>query len=94
MADKISKNRAGLAVGLFVALLHALWALVVAIAPESMQKALDWIFPMHFLNNVYQITAFSFTNALLLVVMAFVGGYIFAWVFAWIWDWLVKKRVR
>ena len=94
MADKISKNRAGVAVGLFVALLHAIWAIVVWIAPATMQKTLDWIFPMHFINNVFQVMTFNLTNALILVIMAFIGGYVFGWLFAVIWDWLVLKKVK
>jgi hypothetical protein len=94
MADKISKNRAGLAVGLFVALVHAIWALIIWIAPKAMQDYLDWIFPMHFLTNVFSITAFNLTYALTLVLMAFVGGYVFGWLYAVIWDWLVLKKVK
>jgi hypothetical protein len=94
MVEKISKNRAGLAVGLFVAIIHAIWALVIAIAPEAMQKGLNWIFPMHFINNVFQVIDFNLANAIILVVMAFVGGYIFGWLFAVIWDWLVLKKVK
>jgi len=90
-SQKISKNRAAIAVGLFVALLHALWALVVAIAPTAMQDYLNWIFPMHFIGNVFQILPFNFLNAIILVVMAFIGGYVFGWLFAAIWDLLVKK---
>jgi hypothetical protein len=94
MVEKISKNRVGLAVGLFVAILHAVWALIIAIFPTSMQTWLDWIFPMHFINNVFIVLEFSFVNALLLIVMAFIGGYIFGWIFAAIWDWLVLKKVK
>ena len=95
MADgKISRNRAALSVGLFVDLLHAIWALVVWIAPNAMQKYLDWIFPMHFIGNVFQILSFNLLNAIILVIMAFIGGYVFGWLFAVIWDWLVSKKVK
>ena len=94
MTEKMSKNRVGLAVGLFVALLHALWALIVWIMPNAAQSYLNFIFPLHFIGNVFSILTFSLANAIILVLMAFVGGYIFGWVFAVIWDWLVTKKVK
>lgn len=94
MSEKISRNRAALTVGLFIALLHAIWAIVVAIAPSAMQGYLNWIFPMHFINNVFLIMPFNILNAIILVIMAFIGGYVFGWLFACIWDWLVLKKVK
>lgn len=92
--QKISKNRAALTVGLFIALLHALWAIIVAIFPNAMQTYLNWIFPMHFIGNVFTILPFNILNAIILVIMAFIGGYVFGWLFALIWDWLVMKKVK
>ena len=88
---KLNKNKVGLVLGIFVALLHAFWALLIGIAPASVQNFLDWIFPLHFLNNVYTVTSFNFGYMLLLVIMAFVSGYVCGWVFAGISNWFSKK---
>ena len=55
------------------------------------QKMMDWVFPLHFISSIYEITAFTITNALLLVVAAFIGGYVMGWVFAWIWNFSGKN---
>lgn len=88
---KLNKNKLGLILGTFFALMHALWALAVAIGAGFLQTALDWIFKIHFLKPVYVITAFSLSNAILLVIVTFVCGYIIGWVFAAIWNWIGKK---
>lgn len=46
---------------------------------------------MHFIGLIVPITTFSVGSALLLVLMAFVGGYISGAVFAWVWNWFAKK---
>ncbi|MBS3100237.1 hypothetical protein J4463_03420 [Candidatus Pacearchaeota archaeon] len=84
----INKNKLGLALGIFAAVLHAIWAVAVAIGLA--QTYLDWIFPMHFIGNVFQVATFSIINASILVVMAFVGGYVCGWLFAWLWNKLGK----
>ena len=86
---KINKNKLGLAIGVFIALLHAVWALTVLAGFG--QKMMDWVFPLHFINNIYEITSFSIMTALLLVVAAFIGGYVMGWIFAWIWNFFGKN---
>ncbi len=46
-------NKPALVVGIYAALLHAIWALLVAIGVG--QAYLDWIFPLHFINNLFTI---------------------------------------
>jgi len=88
---KINANKLGLTIGIFVAALHALWAVLVAVGQDQVQAYLDWIFPLHFIGNVFQIMTFNLVSALILVVMAFVGGYICGWVLAWLWNMVDKK---
>ena len=88
---KLNKNQVGLIVGVFFAVIHAVWALVVAVIPSALQAFLNWVFGLHFLVPIYVLTSFDILNAVLLVVVTFVCGYIFGWVFAAIWDWLAKK---
>jgi hypothetical protein len=85
---KIKGHKSALAIGLFVAALHAIWAILVAVGIG--QAYLNWILPLHFVSSMFTVIEFSFLNALALVIMAFVGGYIGTWLFIWIWN-AIKK---
>ena len=76
---KSKENKIALAVGLYIAVIHALWAVVVAIGVG--ESYLNWIFPLHFINNLYSVMDFSIMNATLLVIVAFIGGYLATWLF-------------
>lgn len=89
--DKINANKLGLIVGFFLALVHLVWALTVAITPISLQKFLDWIFKLHFLEPILKLTAFNIMNAIWLVILTFVIGYILGWVLALIHNCVSKK---
>jgi len=90
MADKLNKNQIGLITGSFLALLHALWALLVAVIPGLLQQFLDWVFALHFLQPVWVVTSFDLVNAILLVALTFAEGYVLGWGFAAIWNWFRK----
>lgn len=77
-------HKAGVVIGLFVAALHVLWAIAVALGVG--QTYLNWIFPLHFINNLYTVMPFSLLNAVLLVIVAFIGGYVATWLFVWLWN--------
>ncbi|VVB82395.1 Uncharacterised protein [uncultured archaeon] len=81
---KIKGNKIALVVGIYVAGLHAFWALLTAIGVT--QNYLDWILPLHFINNLFVVTAFNWASALILVAVAFVGGYAATWLFVWLWN--------
>jgi len=84
----MNKNKVGLAVGLFAALCHLVWIIAVAI---GIQKFVDWIFLLHSIQLELTLTSVVLLNALLLIVVAFIGGYVFGWVFATIWNFVGKK---
>lgn len=87
---KLSKTqKIALAVGKFFAVLHLLWALVVALGAG--QTFMNWVFPLHFIDSLYTVTEFNLMNAVLLVVMAFVGGYLATLLFMAIWKWMKIK---
>ncbi len=86
---KSKGHKIAMAVGLFFAALHALWAGIVALGVG--QVVLDWVLPLHFIDELYTVLAFNFVNALLLIVMAFVGGYLAAALFLAIWKWMKIK---
>jgi len=91
MKDLFKKyGRPAFAIAIFVAFLHALWSLLVAIGIGK--TYLDWIFPLHFLSNIFSVANFSIGTAVLLVIVAFVATYITVLVFAIIWKLVMKKR--
>jgi hypothetical protein len=89
MVDKLSGNKLGLALGLFFALIHLVWSLIVLSGVA--QALLDWVYSLHFLTIPIVVGSFDIVKALLLIIMAFVGGFILGWIFAAIWNWSAKK---
>ena len=87
-----NKNKLGLTVGIFAAILHAVWAILVGVGIA--QTYLNWIFPMHFIGNVFQVANFSLLTALLLVILAFIGGYICGWILGVLWNWMDKGNKK
>ncbi len=82
-------SKPALVVGLYVAILHALWTVLVALGVG--QTVIDWIFPLHFINSLYTISDFNLFTAASLTIMAFVGGYLATLLFIGLWK-LVKKK--
>lgn len=85
---KLNGNKVGLVLGFFFVILHALWALIVGLGLG--QKYLDWILPLHFIDMLCAVTAFSWASALILIIAAFVGGYIAGWLFVLLWNKIAK----
>lgn len=88
---KLSTNKIGLAVGLFFAVLHALWSLFIAVIPGQVQAYLDWATGLHAIQPFITITQFNLLNAVVLVIMTFVVGYIIGFVYAWCHNMFYKK---
>ena len=84
--EELNKNKIGLILGFLFAIIHFVWSVFVAVFPSGLQSFLDWIFKLHFLNSIYTLTTFNFVNAILLIVVTFVVGYIIGWVFAALWN--------
>lgn len=84
MADKINANRLGMTLGIFVALWHLVWAVLVGIGIA--QDMIDWVLPLHFISLTVPMITFSWLNALILIIAGFIGGYIIGWVFAALWN--------
>ncbi|MEK6873721.1 MAG: hypothetical protein AABW91_02655 [Nanoarchaeota archaeon] len=88
----MNKNKAGLVGGIFLGVAHLLWALAIAVSPSLMQSCLDFIFRVHFISNGWKLSAFNIIDAVLLVVITFVIGYILGWLFALIVELTYKKK--
>ncbi len=90
MKYQLDGHKVGLVLGGTIGLLHLFWAVLVAVG--FAQPLMDFIFQLHFLNNPYTVTPFNITNAVFLVVVTFIVGYIFGRIFVLLWDYLVGKK--
>ena len=91
----MSKNKAGLVVGSFIALMHLVWSIAVAVIPNGMQVFISWIINLHHLRiPIMIVTPFILMNAVILIIMTFVFGYIYGWIFAAIYNLLKEKNKK
>ena len=81
---KLNIHKVGLTVGIYVAILHALWAIVVGSGMAG--NKLDFALGMHFLSNPFKILTFSWGGGVVLTIMGAIGGYIMGALFAFVWN--------
>jgi len=86
---KLHIHRTGLAIGAFIATLHAAWSVLVATGKAK--AYLSFVFGMHFLSNPFTTLAFSWKGALMLVILTGIVGYVIGTVFACIWNRIVAR---
>jgi len=84
----LSKNKTGLALGMFLAVAHLVWLILVAVGLAK--PLIDLVLSLHHLSLSYSVTALSIVPAIGLLVYAFVVGYVLGWVFAAVWNKLSK----
>ncbi len=82
--NKAHPRKVGLVVGSLVALLHAIWSLIVATG--NAKAYLDFVLGLHFINLKYTINAFDIGTAVTLVVVTGIVGYIVGYILALIWN--------
>jgi len=87
---KVSPNKAGIALGIFLACWHAFWSLLVAIGLA--QAIVDFIFWLHFIAPPYRVEAFEFWRALGLVAVTAIAGYAFGAILALIWNYFQEPK--
>ncbi len=85
----LNKNQVGLIIGLFFAVLHIGWSLLVALGLA--QVLTDWVLWLHFMNIQVRIESFEVSRAVLLTLFTFVVGYLLGFVSTWIWNMVIKK---
>ncbi len=83
-------GRTGLAFGIFLGGLHALWAGIVAAGWG--QALMDLIFTLHFIDPPYRVAAFRLDTAALLVGLTFAIGGFSGLAFAAGWNALGRRR--
>jgi len=84
---ELNKKQVGLTLGVFAAIVHLVWLIAVAI---GVQKAVDWILLLHSIKLDLFLTNVVLLNAVLLIIIAFIGGYVVGWIFAAIYNWAGK----
>ena len=80
----IKPVKAGMAVGGFAAIAHAVWALIIGLGWG--QSFLNFIYRIHMVSPAPQAEPFDLATALLLVIVAAVIGFVAGSVFARVWN--------
>ncbi len=86
---KLNEGKVAMIVGLFVGGMHLVWSFVVALGYAN--TLLDFVYRLHFLNNPFTVEPFTVSNAVVLVIVTTVVGYIGGWVFAMLRNKVHKK---
>lgn len=81
---KLDKNATGLALGVFLAVVHLGWLVLVAVGLAK--PLMDLVLMLHHLSFSYSVLPFSLGAAVGLLAFVFVAGYVFGWVFAACWN--------
>lgn len=82
----------GLVFGIFLAVWHALWALLVWLG--AAQPLMDFIFRLHMITPPYKIDTFNLGTAAALVLVTAVIGYLMGWVAGFLWNRLGQRNAR
>ena len=85
---QMSTHGTGMTLGSFAALVHLVWLIFVGIGIAK--PFADWMMSLHMMQCTWSILPFTLGTAILLLVVAFVIGYIFGWVFASLWNYFHK----
>lgn len=85
----LNKNQVGLITGIFFAVLHIGWSLLVFLGLA--QALVDWVLWLHFMNIQVRIESFDLLKGVQLALFTFVVGYLLGWICTWIWNMVIKK---
>lgn len=89
MDSHLSPRHVGLVLGATVAIVHIIWAAMVAL--NIAQPFLNFVLWVHFIKPIYIIEPFEFRRAVLLVVVTGLIGFAFGSLLASIWTRLRKS---
>ncbi len=84
----LNKNRCGLMFGVLFSACHFVW--LVLVLTGVAKTIFDWVLSMHFVNFTYSMLEFNYLNALILLIMTFVVGYVFGFILSAIFNWAKK----
>lgn len=91
MKEKLHPHKIGLVLGTLLGLGHLSWSFLVAIGLAK--PLMNWLLSIHFISLSYSLEPFAFGNAVILIVVAAVWGYVVGYVFALIWNWMMKNKL-
>lgn len=91
MKEKLHPHKVGLTLGAFAWLGHVVWSLLVAMGLAK--PLIDWLLSLHFVSVSFSLASFDLTNAVLLVVVTSVWGYVVGYVFSLVWNWMMKMKL-
>jgi len=77
------KSTLGLTLGVFFALAHLLW--LVLVAAGVAKPWMDWILGLHHIQFEWTVMPLNYLNGLILVVLTFVVGYVLGWILSAFW---------
>ncbi len=80
----IRPHSAGVSFGLFFAIFHTVW--IVLVFTGVAQALLNFVLRLHMIVPIYQVSAFNWTNALGLLAFTAVYGYATGFLLASIWN--------
>lgn len=86
----VNKTRVALFFGTVAALCHVVWSVLVA--GGWAKGFMDWIMAKHFITDTYTIEAFNMGDAVFLLALAFVIGFVDGYILAALWNWIVGKN--
>ncbi|MBI4155603.1 MAG: hypothetical protein HY507_00005, partial [Candidatus Zambryskibacteria bacterium] len=80
----MNRHKVGLALGAFAGLVHIVWEFLIFLGWA--QPLMDFVTNLHSLNNLYTVEPFNLGQAVGLIVLASIVGYIVGFVFATIFN--------
>ena len=86
---KLSEHQTGVAFGVFLGLMHAVWAMVASLG--FAQTWLDFVLGLHFLENPFVVSIYDMQKAVTLVAVTAAVGYVAGFVFAKVWNLVMTK---
>lgn len=87
---RVTPVRLGLAFGFLLGIMHALWAMLVALGLA--QPLMDFIFWAHFITPPYHIEPFAPMQAAILVAFVFAAGFCFGAIGGVLWNKLARAN--
>lgn len=88
----IDKHKTGLTFGFLVSSCHLFWSLLVALGVA--QVLLEFVLSIHMLEMPITVMSFDLVKAIGLIVVTFIGGYVFGWLMAFFWDKCFKEKSK
>lgn len=88
--NMLNAHKCGLVLGAFVALIHAVWSLLVAVG--GAQAYVDFVFRLHMMRPFMVVLPFSIVTAIELVIVAGIVGYVIGFVLCSIWNKVIKMK--